>query len=94
HCFDITRSASETQSKPHPKMLEEILNEASLKATNALMIGDTVYDMEMAKNANMDRLGVSYGVHSKSRLMKYDPIGCINDIKQLNHFLQKYKTIP
>ena len=87
--FSITRCASETLSKPHPKMLEEILNELKLKPEEALMIGDTEYDMEMAKNAGMDRLGVSYGVHSLSRLMIHTPIGHLDDISQLNRFLSQ-----
>jgi len=87
--FDITRCASETLSKPHPKMLEEILDALKLSPDDALMIGDTAYDMEMAKNAGMDRLGVSYGVHPRSQLMTHNPIGCLDNITQLNHFLNQ-----
>ncbi len=86
--FHVTRCASETFSKPHPLMLEEILDQLGLQAKDALMIGDTEYDMEMAKNANMDRLGVSYGVHPKDRLMKHQPIACIDHISQLDTILQ------
>ena len=87
--FHTTRCASETISKPHPQMLVEILDQLGMNAADALMIGDTEYDMEMAKNANMDSLGVSYGVHSIDRLLKHDPIGCINDITELTHYLKK-----
>jgi len=87
--FHVTRCASETFSKPHPKMLEEILEQLGMNVEDALMIGDTEYDMEMAKNAKMDRLGVSYGVHPTERLMKHEPIGCIDDIQHLDAFLQK-----
>jgi phosphoglycolate phosphatase len=89
--FHSTRCASETLSKPHPLMLEEILQQLGLEAHQALMIGDTEYDMEMAKNASMDRLGVSYGVHPAERLNKHQPIGCIDHIHQLNDFLQNIK---
>jgi len=89
--FHTTRCASETFSKPHPLMLEEILEQLGLSAHQALMIGDTEYDMEMAKNANMDRLGVSYGVHPPERLDKHQPIGCIDHIHQLDNFLQNIK---
>jgi len=87
--FHVTRCASETFSKPHPLMLEEILQQLGMDVADALMIGDTEYDMEMAKNAKMDRLGVSYGVHPTERLMKHEPIGCIDDIQHLEAFLQK-----
>lgn len=87
--FHVTRCASETFSKPHPLMLEEILEQLGMNVRDALMIGDTEYDMEMAKNAKMDSLGVSYGVHPPDRLMKHEPIGCIDDIQHLDEFLQK-----
>lgn len=87
--FHCTRCASETFSKPHPLMLEEILQQTGLDAREALMIGDTEYDMEMARNAQMDRLGVSYGVHPGERLHKHQPIGCLDDIRQLDDFLKQ-----
>jgi len=68
--FVATRCADEAFSKPHPKMLEDILDETGLGATQALMIGDTVYDMQMARHAGMPALGVSYGVHEPEHLME------------------------
>jgi len=87
--FHTTRCASETFSKPHPLMLEEILQQLGMDVSDALMIGDTEYDMEMAKNARMDRLAVSYGVHSEARLLEHQPIGCIDQLKHLDAFLRK-----
>ncbi len=87
--FHTTRCASETFSKPHPLMLEEILQQLGIDANDALMIGDSEYDMEMAVNARMDCLGVTYGVHPAERLMKHQPIGCIDHINQLDNFLKK-----
>ncbi len=89
--FHTTRCASETFSKPHPLMLEEILQQLGMDAKDALMIGDTEYDMEMAVNANMDCLGVTYGVHPAERLMKHRPVGCIEHINQLDNFLKSYQ---
>lgn len=85
--FHVTRCASETRSKPHPQMLEEILDQLGLQARDALMIGDTEYDMEMARNINMDALAVSYGVHVADRLLKYQPVACADNIAQLQNFL-------
>lgn len=86
--FHTTRCASETFSKPHPRMLEEILDQTGLQASDALMIGDTEYDLEMASNAGMASLGVSYGVHSVERLLKHNPIACLDDVIHLHPFLQ------
>ncbi|MDH5766449.1 MAG: HAD-IA family hydrolase [Gammaproteobacteria bacterium] len=87
--FHITRCASETCSKPHPQMLEEILQFTGLEAHQALMIGDTEYDMEMAKNAKIDALAVSYGVHAVDRLLKHKPVDCLHDIRELPDCLNK-----
>lgn len=89
--FHVTRCASETRSKPHPQMLEEILDQLGLHAREALMIGDTEYDMEMARNIGMDALAVSYGVHSPERLLKHQPIDCLHNITQLPLFLSNIR---
>ena len=59
-------------------MLEQILDQFKLSADKAIMVGDTTYDMEMAEKANMPRLAVSYGAHPVERLVKYQPIACID----------------
>lgn len=81
--FHVTRCADETRSKPHPLMLEEILDETGMEPDQALMVGDTEYDLEMAKNAGMASIGVSYGVHDSDRLLKHEPITVINEIAAL-----------
>lgn len=71
--FAATRCADETFSKPHPQMLHDILERTGTEANRALMVGDTVYDLEMARNARVDSLGVSYGVHDCARLLELGP---------------------
>ena len=71
--FAVTRCADETFSKPHPQMLHDILDRTGTDAERALMVGDTVYDLEMARNARVDGLGVSYGVHERNRLLELEP---------------------
>ncbi len=88
--FPITRCADETRSKPHPQMLEEILVDHNLDASKALMIGDSEYDLLLAKNAKVDGFAVSYGVHGLIRLLKQDPVGFIDKIGQLPDWLQKH----
>ncbi len=86
--FHTTRCASETFSKPHPLMLEEILQQLGLEAKDALMIGDTIYDLQMAHNAGMDSLAVSYGVHPAERLAQHNPLKCLHNIDELSHYLR------
>ena len=88
--FPITRCADETRSKPHPQMLEEILVDHNTDTSRALMIGDSEYDLQMAKNARVDGFAVSYGVHSLIRLLKQDPVGFIDKIDQFPDWLEKH----
>lgn len=87
--FPITRSADDTRSKPHPQMLEEILVDYNTDAADALMIGDSEYDLQLANNARVDGFAVSYGVHGLIRLLKQDPVGFIDKIEQLPEWLTK-----
>lgn len=81
--FDATRCADETASKPSPLMLEELLNLFGVNALDAVMIGDTEYDMEMARNIHMPRIAVSYGAHHIDRLHPFSPELCINRIDEI-----------
>lgn len=85
--FSTTRAASETKSKPDPLMLAEILVETGFSAEQAIMVGDTSYDLEMAKNIQMPRVGVAYGVHSVETLMQFEPLLIASNVQELHEFL-------
>ncbi len=51
-----------------------------------VMIGDTEYDMEMARNINMPRIAVSYGAHHADRLRPYNPELCVDSIDEILHW--------
>ena len=81
--FHATRCADETQSKPHPQMLYELLDHFERKPSEALMVGDTHFDMSMAQQAGMARVAVSYGAHHRDQLMPYDPLVCLDHFSEL-----------
>lgn len=85
--FIATRCAGETKSKPHPLMLEEILHITGIAVKDAVMVGDTTYDLEMAARIGMPRIGVSYGAHSISDLEKFQPEGIAHSVAQLQRML-------
>ena len=87
--FDITRCADETRSKPHPQMLEEILTDLNLNKNQAVMVGDTVYDIDMANNLGMDSIAVTYGMHNIEQLQASSPNFLINDITELQDLLSR-----
>jgi len=92
--FHATRCADETFSKPHPEMLLQLMDELGVEPSETLMVGDTEYDMEMASNARAARLAVSYGVHSVERLMRHSPVGCLDDIRELTDWIDRWENEP
>ncbi|WP_323844454.1 HAD-IA family hydrolase [Microbulbifer magnicolonia] len=81
--FIASRCADETASKPDPRMLRELLDETGCAVEYAVMVGDTVYDLEMAASAGMASIGVSYGVHSPERLSHFRPRAIIDHFSEL-----------
>lgn len=66
--FSSVQTADTHPSKPNPSMIEEILSGSYIPKSRTLMIGDTTFDMEMAKNAGVVAVGVSWGYHSVDHL--------------------------
>ena len=66
--FEVTRTADECFSKPHPQMLEEIFDETGVAPENAVMIGDTGHDMQLAMNARCHAVAVTYGAAHREEL--------------------------
>lgn len=85
--FHVTRCADEAPSKPHPGMLLDILDHLGVEPHAAVMIGDTEYDMEMARNAATAAVAVTYGVHAVERLVRHRPLACLQDIRDLPAWL-------
>lgn len=84
--FVATRAADETESKPSPRMLNELLHETGTAVADAVMIGDTSYDLEMATRAGMQSIAVSYGVHPVDDLREYKPALIIDCMSELLHW--------
>jgi phosphoglycolate phosphatase len=87
HHFVATRCADEAFSKPHPKMLLDILDMTGARAEAALMVGDTVYDMALARNARVDALAVCYGVHERDELLAHGPKACVHSFDEVCQWL-------
>ena len=67
--YFITRQVADHHpSKPHPSMVQTALAETGVEAVNAVMIGDTSYDMDMAAAAGVAGIGVDWGYHDRSAL--------------------------
>ena len=81
--FDASRCADGTHSKPHPAMVTELLTELGVAPERALVVGDTSFDLQMARDAGVDRVAVSYGAHPVDRLMNFHPLAVIDALPQL-----------
>ena len=81
--FHATRCADETASKPEPLMLMQIFDELRVSPAESLMVGDTEFDLDMAARAGARSVGVSYGVHSRERLLRHGPERIVSSITEL-----------
>ena len=87
--FDATGTADETASKPHPQMLFELLEELEVHADEAIMIGDTTYDVDMAHEAGMTAIGVTYGAHDADTLASSQPAVLVHSVAELQQLLMR-----
>lgn len=86
--FAASRCADETQPKPHPAMLMELMAELAVQNDAALMIGDTSHDLEMARAASVAAVAVTYGAHPEDGLRACAPLGCFPTVEELQAWLK------
>lgn len=81
--FVALRCGDDGFIKPHPEMLLGLLRELNIKSKNALFIGDTLHDLQLAQNAGVDFLAVAYDQKKSEKFLPYNPIGFLGDIREL-----------
>ncbi len=86
--FHATRCADECHSKPHPAMLEELMDFVGVLPKHTLMIGDTEFDLQMANNAGTDSLGISHGAHGIEILSACEPLDIVDDLYGVQTWLK------
>ncbi len=92
HCglgnyFHATRTVDECFSKPHPQMLDELMDILVTTPERTLMIGDTSYDLQMAQNASVQALAVTFGAQSHDKLIGYNPLKMFHQFDDLSAWL-------
>lgn len=87
YLFDATRSASECKSKPDPDMINSLLDAFNLQPSEAVMIGDTSFDLEMAQLAGVDSIGITLGAHDQSVLADFKPIAIVDSLRELEQWI-------
>jgi len=87
--FHSSRCADETRSKPEPDMLLEILRQHDVEPADAVMVGDTEFDLEMARRAGVPSVGVTWGAHDITRLRRHGPKICVDTVEELSRWLRQ-----
>ena len=88
--FVSLQTADRHPSKPHPAMLEAALFEAGAQAEDTVMIGDTSFDMQMARAARVRAVGVSWGYHSPDDLLATGAHMVATDVAELGQELERF----
>jgi phosphoglycolate phosphatase len=92
--FDASRTVDEAPSKPHPGMLEGLFAELGVHPGEALMIGDTNWDLEMAAAAGCAAVGVLSGAQPEELLARSQPLACLPDLTAIPAFLESLAARP
>lgn len=88
--FETIQTADDAPSKPHPGMIERALAETGAEKAHTVMIGDTTFDMEMARNAGVAGIGVSWGYHPHEHLHAEVSHGVADDYAHLMRILRAH----
>ncbi|NTW82372.1 MAG: HAD family hydrolase [Chlorobiaceae bacterium] len=93
--FSFVAGAQDVQrAKPAPDMVELALATLDIPAWECLVIGDTVYDIEMGQRASADTCAVTYGSNSLDELSSFGPTFVIDSFPQLDSCLKNVKPSP
>ena len=85
--FEATRCADEGFAKPHPGMLLALLDMTGVEPARAVMVGDTTHDLDLAANAGVDAVAVSYGAHDEKLLASRPARARVASVAQLHRWL-------
>jgi phosphoglycolate phosphatase len=87
--FDVILGGdSGPQKKPHPGLLNAVLDHFGFSASQAVMVGDGDTDVEAGKRAGTVTCGVTYGLGSKADLVSAEPDILIDDLIQLADYFR------
>ena len=88
--FHATRCGEESAGKPHPGMLNHLIDVLGTTPASTLMIGDTTHDMQMAINAGVSGVAVAYGAHPRAQLASLNPLACVDRPDELWQWLSRH----
>ena len=87
--FHYTRCADEGFPKPHPDMLLKLMEFTGVPPERTIMIGDTVHDLDLARNAGVDAVAVTYGAHPREVLATRPSLATVDTVSELGTWLKQ-----
>ena len=87
--FVSIQTANTAPGKPHPGMLLQAMDAAGAEASDTVMVGDTVYDLETARNASVASVGVTWGYHERDALQSYGAGALIDHFDDLDAAVER-----
>lgn len=85
--FATTHTADRHPSKPHPSMLEAAMADVLAEPASTCMIGDTVFDVQMAQAAGVRAIGVAWGYHEPDELLAAGAAGVATNMTELERLI-------
>ena len=88
--INVTKTSDDCFSKPHPQMCNEIMNELIIEPEKSIVVGDSIHDLQMAKNAGISSLAVTYGAHKQDSLSVYDALDYMDDANMVFDWIRRH----
>jgi phosphoglycolate phosphatase len=88
--FAYSRCADESVPKPGPEMVLEICDYLDCDPRDALVVGDTTHDIQMAHSAGAQAVAVGYGAHDPESLRRLSPLDCLESVPALDRWIRAH----
>lgn len=86
--FKMVVGASDVANhKPHPESVHITIDKLAIPHSDAVVIGDSIFDLDMARNAGVDAIGVTTGIHTREMLAKSEPNHIVDDLDQVTKII-------
>ncbi|MBX9949792.1 MAG: HAD family hydrolase [Candidatus Obscuribacterales bacterium] len=91
--FELVVGATDiTHHKPHPESVHHTIKLLGVQHSDTVVIGDSIYDLEMARNAGVDAIGVTTGIHSKEILITAGPLYIVDSLDEVSRIILNGKS--
>jgi len=87
--FDHSICADEAAGKPHPEMVNRLMEKFGKQHDETIVVGDSIHDLHMAQNARVDAIAVTSGANQQHELTPFEPIAILDNVNQIRDWFSK-----